>query len=63
MVCGPASRPCADSSERRFTTNSTVSSQTLDGELPGRRDRAWNAASPSACQRATSLETQLSDTP
>ena len=63
MVWGPASRPWVDSSERRFTTISTVSSQTLVGELPGLRDRAWNAASPSARQRATSLETQPSDTP
>ena len=33
MVWGPASRPREDSSERRFTTISTVSSQTLVGEL------------------------------
>ena len=29
MVWGPASRPWEDSSERRFTTNSTVSSRDL----------------------------------
>ena len=63
MVWGPASRPREDSSERRFTTISTVSSQTLVGDLPGRRDRAWKAVSPSARQRATSLQTQPSDTP
>ena len=62
MVWGPASRPWADSSERRFATNSTVSSQTLDGELPGRRDRSWKAESPSTRQRATQRDTDDSET-
>ena len=62
MVWVPASRPRADSSARRFTTNSTVSSQTLHGELPGRRDRASNAVSPSARQRATQRDTDDSET-
>ncbi len=63
MVCGPASRPWASSSERRFTTSSATSSGVLVGEVLGRRDRASNAAGPSARHRAMSLETCPLDTP
>ena len=62
MVCGPASRPWADSSERRFTTNSTVSSGIAAGAVRGRRDRASKAVSPSARQRATQRDTVDSET-
>lgn len=63
MVWGPASRPWAASSARRFTANSTTESGIADGAVRGRRDRGSNAAGPSARYRAMSLETQPSDTP
>ena len=48
MVCGPASRPCPDSSFRSRVISSTVPGLIADGEIFGRRDRGSNAASPSA---------------
>lgn len=47
MVWGPALRPAAVSSVRRFTINATTSAGVRVGELFGRRDRASKAASPS----------------
>jgi len=48
MVCGPASRPCPDSSLRSRMIRSAASSLIAVGEVFGRRDRGSNAASPSA---------------
>ena len=48
MVSGPASRPAPASSLRSRTISSTVAGAVADGDALGRRDRTWNAASPSA---------------
>jgi len=42
---------------------SMVSALTAVGEVFGRRERGWNAASPSARYRLTRRETQPWDTP
>ena len=63
MVWGPASRPWEKSSARRFTTSSTTSSDTLAGEVRGRRDRGSNAASPSVRYRVTQRDTVALETP
>ena len=63
MVSGPASRPCPASSLREAVISSTVPALIAAGEVFGRRDRGWNAASPSARYRATSRDTHPCDTP
>jgi hypothetical protein len=48
MVCGPAFRPCPDSSSGSLMISSSVVSLIAAGEVFGRRHRGSNAASPSA---------------
>jgi hypothetical protein len=48
MVCGPPSRPCPADSLRSAMISSPVPALIADGEVFGRRDRGWNAASPPA---------------
>src|SRR4051795_10481546 len=56
-VSAPASRPASVSVLRSSRTRWTVAGSVALGEDLGRRERAWNAASPSARHRAMSLDT------
>jgi hypothetical protein len=58
MVWGPWSSPLPDSSRRRPMIRSMVACGSQAGLLCGRRERGWNAASPSSRYRATNFEIQ-----
>jgi hypothetical protein len=63
MVRGPASGPSPASSSRSRVISSTVPGAVTLGEFFGRRDRGSNAASPSASQRASSVQIHDRATP
>ncbi len=63
MVSAPASSPWPVSSWRSSMMVSTMYVGVASGRVWGLRDRGSSAVSPSARQRATSLETQPGETP